>query len=709
MLMSCNFMKEKILKIIDILFIFCLLIFLILIPLFNGIYREIYIDAFIIVLLIINVLGIVRAFLKLENISKIFYIILIFCLTFLIPYIFKSAIYINYTLKSFFITFLLVLLSFNTINIFYKRQDKFIKFVIISSFICSIISIISIYDFNLFRSIEIYNQYGDFYKTSVDRLYGTLMYPNVLALYNIIGIILCFKFIDKKIYKFVLYISLLCLFLTISKSMIILFFIILVFFKKNYKFLISLILPLLLNVGLYRNMYIFNNLILFIIITIILYIFVLIINKIINKNFKKYLIFLSAIIIISLMIGNIPLVIRRTNEEIIIADMMKIEKNTNYTLQIDSDGDKQATIYVKKYFLLNNELNFVIEKAAPISKNVIIKFKTDDDFEFYSIVVKNYSGKSVINSVKLINDGNIKNIPVNYFLFPYNYVTMFSQLKYDISSLEGRSSIYFDCIKLMKKNIFTGKGFNSFKQYSLDNKKAHNSIEEHSYILRIGVENGILSLAVWIIIIISLIVNCLRSYKCDNYLYFSIISILIIISSLYDFTLSYGLFLYLLITFSLFLKKQKNKDILCICSSGGHLTAMKNLETVYSNFNYILITEKNKIYKKSENTEYVFYCSKHYLLHYLLVLPLNAILNFYYFIKYNPRLIITTGSHTGVLMCFIGKFFRKKVIFVEVFDRYKTLTLSGRLVYPIADKFIVQHKELMKKYPKSIYIGGMYL
>ena len=102
------------------------------------------------------------------------------------------------------------------------------------------------------------------------------------------------------------------------------------------------------------------------------------------------------------------------------------------------------------------------------------------------------------------------------------------------------------------------------------------------------------------------------------------------------------------------------------------------------------------------------YSSKYYLLHYLLVLPINLALNLYYFIKYNPKVILTTGAHTGVFMSYLGKIFKRKIIFVEVFDRYKTLTLSGKIVYPICDVFIVQHKELLNKYPKSNYIGGMF-
>jgi hypothetical protein len=50
----------------------------------------------------------------------------------------------------------------------------------------------------------------------------------------------------------------------------------------------------------------------------------------------------------------------------------------------------------------------------------------------------------------------------------------------------------------------------------------------------------------------------------------------------------------------------------------------------------------------------------------------------------------------------------KKLIYIEVFDRIDKSTLTGRLVYPIADKFIVQWDEMKKVYPKAINLGSIF-
>lgn len=44
----------------------------------------------------------------------------------------------------------------------------------------------------------------------------------------------------------------------------------------------------------------------------------------------------------------------------------------------------------------------------------------------------------------------------------------------------------------------------------------------------------------------------------------------------------------------------------------------------------------------------------------------------------------------------------------EVFDRIDTSTISGRLCYPVTDRFIVQWDEMKNIYPKSINLGSIF-
>ena len=76
--------------------------------------------------------------------------------------------------------------------------------------------------------------------------------------------------------------------------------------------------------------------------------------------------------------------------------------------------------------------------------------------------------------------------------------------------------------------------------------------------------------------------------------------------------------------------------------------------------------------------------------------------------KIKPSVIVTTGTHTAVPMCYIAKIFKKKVIYIETFANRSTRTLAGRMIYPIADTFIVQWEEMLELYPKAIYAGSIY-
>lgn len=73
-----------------------------------------------------------------------------------------------------------------------------------------------------------------------------------------------------------------------------------------------------------------------------------------------------------------------------------------------------------------------------------------------------------------------------------------------------------------------------------------------------------------------------------------------------------------------------------------------------------------------------------------------------------PDLIISSGAAVSVPFFYLGKLFGAKLIYIEVFDRIDKPTLSGRLVYPIVDKFIVQWEEQKQVYKKAINLGSIF-
>lgn len=153
------------------------------------------------------------------------------------------------------------------------------------------------------------------------------------------------------------------------------------------------------------------------------------------------------------------------------------------------------------------------------------------------------------------------------------------------------------------------------------------------------------------------------------------------------------------------------KKVMFISSVGGHLTQLLELKKIFNDYNYVLVTEKTDVtkdMKEKYNMEYLIYGSREYLFSYIFKFSFNIIKSIYIFLKYRPSVIVTTGAHTSVPMCYIGRLFGKKVIFIESYAKRNSPTLSGRLVYPIATTFIVQWETMLEFYPKAKYFGGIY-
>ncbi len=64
--------------------------------------------------------------------------------------------------------------------------------------------------------------------------------------------------------------------------------------------------------------------------------------------------------------------------------------------------------------------------------------------------------------------------------------------------------------------------------------------------------------------------------------------------------------------------------------------------------------------------------------------------------KYRPRVIISTGAAPGLLAVVFGQLIGAKVVWVDIFGLVERMTLSGRMVKPFADLYLVQWPHLAK-------------
>lgn len=155
------------------------------------------------------------------------------------------------------------------------------------------------------------------------------------------------------------------------------------------------------------------------------------------------------------------------------------------------------------------------------------------------------------------------------------------------------------------------------------------------------------------------------------------------------------------------------KKVLFISSTGGHLNELMQLSPLFDKYNYHIITEKDKStinlkQKYNKKISYLIYGTRNNLLIYPFVFLINCFKSIYLYIKIRPKYIVSTGTHTAVPICYLGKLFGSKIIFIETFANKSTKTLSGKLIYPISNLFIVQWEEMKKLYPKAIYGGSIF-
>jgi hypothetical protein len=69
--------------------------------------------------------------------------------------------------------------------------------------------------------------------------------------------------------------------------------------------------------------------------------------------------------------------------------------------------------------------------------------------------------------------------------------------------------------------------------------------------------------------------------------------------------------------------------------------------------------------------------------------------------------VISTGAAPGCLVALLGHLAGARVIWLDSITNVHRLSLSGRLVRPFADLFLVQWPALARKYRGVEYVGAV--
>jgi beta-1,4-N-acetylglucosaminyltransferase len=147
--------------------------------------------------------------------------------------------------------------------------------------------------------------------------------------------------------------------------------------------------------------------------------------------------------------------------------------------------------------------------------------------------------------------------------------------------------------------------------------------------------------------------------------------------------------------------------VLLVCSSGGHLLQMLQLRPAWEPVERVWITFDKSDARALLAGERVVYahCPTNRNIPNLLR---NLRLAWRVLSRERPAALITTGAGVAVPFAWLAKLRSIPVTYVESFTRINELSMSGRMIAPVASRLYVQWPELAAKVPAARYVGNVF-
>jgi|SRR5688572_6220480 len=143
---------------------------------------------------------------------------------------------------------------------------------------------------------------------------------------------------------------------------------------------------------------------------------------------------------------------------------------------------------------------------------------------------------------------------------------------------------------------------------------------------------------------------------------------------------------------------------ICLVSScGGHLTEVRTLRSVYEGLEHFYVLDDKVLLPQDMQgkTHFVHHSERDWLT------LLNLIAAWRILRRERPHLILSTGAGVVVPFAIVAKLLRIRIVFVESFTRVTSPSLTGRIMYRLADRFFYQWKSLEHFFPSGVYGGPL--
>jgi beta-1,4-N-acetylglucosaminyltransferase len=148
--------------------------------------------------------------------------------------------------------------------------------------------------------------------------------------------------------------------------------------------------------------------------------------------------------------------------------------------------------------------------------------------------------------------------------------------------------------------------------------------------------------------------------------------------------------------------------VLLVCSSGGHLLQLLELRAAWQSRERIWVAFDKSDTRSLLRGERVIHAhgpTNRHLGNLLRNLRLaRSVIG-----RERPSAILTTGAGLAVPFAWVGRLHRVPTIYVESFTRIEELSLSARLISPVASRVYVQWPELAAARPQARFAGNLFI
>ena len=152
--------------------------------------------------------------------------------------------------------------------------------------------------------------------------------------------------------------------------------------------------------------------------------------------------------------------------------------------------------------------------------------------------------------------------------------------------------------------------------------------------------------------------------------------------------------------------EDREHHALLVASSGGHLAQLLALEPWWREHRRTWVTFGTEDARSQLDGEQALW-AYHPTTRNVRNLMRNLLLAVRVMRRGRPDVVVSTGAAVAFPFFLVAKVMRVPTVYIEVYDRLDSPTLTGRLCRPITDLFCVQWEEQTRFYPRAEVIGSL--